>query len=423
MSVAETGRKAFTDLTLRTLVDLRRLQQMQDEFAAEHGLALIAVDPRGNPITTASRFTPFCQLMRQDPVLRQACFNCDAHGGLQAAIDSRPYIYRCHTGLIDMSAPIMYNGIYLGALLCGQVQVADLELAPISPQLSAWQTDRERLRRFEAIPIMDESDLQRTAAALYALTDALASGAGQRVEDMTETPVKLFLTSAESWRAPATYDLATLSRSIADGDAAAAMRTIGHYLTHVSTDDQMLVGLASLADFEAAMMDAAGQVSTTIHAQIRLLVQREHRGKSRQKHLSRFDAQMYAESLAWPILDEMESARASQGRTLTDLLNVIERDLGAPPPLTAAAQYLSLSQSHFSKVFKAATGMTYVAYVTEKRIERAKLFLAHTDIPITRIATELGFQPANYFTRTFKKHTGKPPSEFRRHRSHTKGFE
>lgn len=420
MSVADHRREAVPDLTLRHLVDLRRMQQVQDEFAAEHGLALIAVDPRGTPVTTASRFTPFCQLMRQDPVLRRACFGCDAHGGLQAAIDDRPYIYRCHTGLIDMSAPIVYNGIYLGALLAGQVQVSDLELSPVFPEMSAWQSDRERRRRFDAIPVMDESDLRRTAGALFQLTHDLALGAGERVESMTpDTPVKLFLTNAESWRAPATYDLTALARSLADGDAASTMRKIGHYLAHLWVDDEPTIGLATLADYEAMMLDSAAQLAATVHAQVRALVQEAHSRSRHRKPLSRFDAQMYCESLAWPLIDGFDTTHAGEPRTLTDLLNVIERDLAEPPSLAAAAKYLSLSQSHFSKVFKAATAMNYVAYVTDKRIERAKLLLAHTDIPITRIADDLGFHPANYFSRTFKKRTGQSPSSYRHQPAHT----
>ncbi len=422
MSIADHRREPVTDFSLRNLVDLRRLQQVQDEFSAEHGLAMIAVDPRGVPVTTASHFTPFCQLMRQDPVLRRACFSCDAHGGLQAAIDNRPYIYRCHTGLIDMSAPIVHDGIYLGALLCGQVQVADLELSPVFPELSEWQSDRERLRHFDAIPVMDETDLHRTAEALFQLTTDIANGAGERVESVTPaTPVRLFLAQAESWRAPATYDLTALAHSVAAGDAASTMRTIGHYLTRISLSDEALVEVATLSDLEIVLIDGAEQVSAAVAARVRLAIQQQRSRTGRRKQLSRYDAQLYAESLAWPIVDALGAARAGEPRTLTDLLNLIERDLARPPSLGRAAKYLSVSLSHFSRIFKAATNTNYVAYVTDKRIERAKFLLAYTDTPVTRIATDLGFNPPNYFSRTFKKALGSPPSEYRRVFSHLKG--
>lgn len=63
------------------------------------------------------------------------------------------------------------------------------------------------------------------------------------------------------------------------------------------------------------------------------------------------------------------------------------------------------------------TKQSYIHYVTGKRLERAKLMLTHTDKPVLRIATELDFQPVNYFSRTFKKHTGLTPSEYRQQRA------
>ena len=99
---------------------------------------------------------------------------------------------------------------------------------------------------------------------------------------------------------------------------------------------------------------------------------------------------------------------------MSDLLNYIEQHAGSALALSKAAEYLSVSPSHLSKTFKARTGVRFVDYVAEKRIERAKLMLAHTDLPVLRIATDLSFQPVNYFSRVFKKHTAMTPSDYRR---------
>ena len=78
-----------------------------------------------------------------------------------------------------------------------------------------------------------------------------------------------------------------------------------------------------------------------------------------------------------------------------------------------AAAYLAWSESHFARQFKQQTKQSFIAYVTTKRLDRAKLMLAHTTKPVLRIADELDFQPLNYFSRTFKKHTGQTPTEYR----------
>ena len=66
---------------LRDLVDLARLQEIQDTFAHETGIAMITVDSSGTPVTQESQFSALCQFLRRDPKVRQLCYNCDAHGG------------------------------------------------------------------------------------------------------------------------------------------------------------------------------------------------------------------------------------------------------------------------------------------------------------------------------------------------------
>lgn len=107
---------------LEDIVDIQKLQEIQDRFSEVTGLAAITVDYTGAPIVNYSNFTPFCQAMRE----REECFRCfhsDAHGGLEAARTGKPYIYYCHTGLVDFAAPIMFEGQFIGALLAGQVRV------------------------------------------------------------------------------------------------------------------------------------------------------------------------------------------------------------------------------------------------------------------------------------------------------------
>ena len=53
-------------------------------------------------------------------------------------------------------------------------------------------------------------------------------------------------------------------------------------------------------------------------------------------------------------------------------------------------------------------------YLLERRIDRAKELLDHADLPITRIAHELGYASGQHFARSFRQGVGRSPSEFRR---------
>ncbi|WP_444460141.1 helix-turn-helix domain-containing protein [Rhodobacter capsulatus] len=58
--------------------------------------------------------------------------------------------------------------------------------------------------------------------------------------------------------------------------------------------------------------------------------------------------------------------------------------------------------------------MTFIAYVKERRMSRAKDLLAGSSLPILNVALDLAYQDANYFCKAFKKEVGVSPSEFRR---------
>lgn len=81
--------------------------------------------------------------------------------------------------------------------------------------------------------------------------------------------------------------------------------------------------------------------------------------------------------------------------------------------LSETAEYLNVSSSHLSRVFKNDTGMNLVNYLNRIRIEKAKQILKkNEDISIKHIAYEMGFNNYNHFFSTFKSMTGMSPQEY-----------
>ena len=71
------------------------------------------------------------------------------------------------------------------------------------------------------------------------------------------------------------------------------------------------------------------------------------------------------------------------------------------------------SDVYFCKLFKQNFGMNFIAYLNEYRLDLAKKMLADPEINIKDISVKAGYRDANYFTRLFKRKTGKTPSEYR----------
>lgn len=111
------------DLAIEDIIDISVLQRIQDTFAQAMGFASVTVDRNGNEITKPSNFQPICKLIRSTPAGLARCQACDAQGGKEAYLTGIPKAYICRSGLMDVAAPIIIEGEYLGCMLCGQVMI------------------------------------------------------------------------------------------------------------------------------------------------------------------------------------------------------------------------------------------------------------------------------------------------------------
>lgn len=77
------------------------------------------------------------------------------------------------------------------------------------------------------------------------------------------------------------------------------------------------------------------------------------------------------------------------------------------------AKKLAISRTQLHTKTKTLTGKSITHYINHIRIEKAKTLLKESTLQINEMAFELGFESANYFTRIFKKETGKTPIAYR----------
>lgn len=67
-----------------------------------------------------------------------------------------------------------------------------------------------------------------------------------------------------------------------------------------------------------------------------------------------------------------------------------------------------------NRVIKETTGKTTSEVIAERIIKESTQCLLHTTLSISEIAFSLGFEAASYFSRYYRKHTGKSPTEVRK---------
>ena len=99
--------------------------------------------------------------------------------------------------------------------------------------------------------------------------------------------------------------------------------------------------------------------------------------------------------------DSMEQIKKYVGENYTD----------SGINLTQVAAEFGFSSSYLSRKFKQDVGMNFVEYLTDLRMKKA-IELAKNNVKMFKTASEVGIPDPNYFSRCFKKYTGKSYSDF-----------
>lgn len=149
-------------------INVEEYQELQDNWTKATGIGFITVDSEGKPVTKQSGFTDFCQAIREKEEYRDLCFFCDACGGRKARKIGKPYVYTCHTGLVDFAIPIMIGDQYVGAILAGQVNAEDKEnLKPITNKTLDWESDEHLVELYHKTPKMPLEKILAVSDVIY----------------------------------------------------------------------------------------------------------------------------------------------------------------------------------------------------------------------------------------------------------------
>lgn len=99
-------------------------------------------------------------------------------------------------------------------------------------------------------------------------------------------------------------------------------------------------------------------------------------------------------------------------------IGYIKENLQNKIVLKHIAGQVGLSPNYFHKVFSAAMNITPAEYITKLRLDKAKEQLVKTNLCISEVALQCGFENIPYFSYVFKKQLNISPGEFRKRHSY-----
>ncbi|WP_223070409.1 AraC family transcriptional regulator [Paenibacillus caui] len=99
---------------------------------------------------------------------------------------------------------------------------------------------------------------------------------------------------------------------------------------------------------------------------------------------------------------------------LERIFEYVEKHYQEPITLNKVAEYMGFSPYYFTKMFKKNTGMTFISFLNEYRLNKAKWILLNEDASITAVAEAAGFGSVKTFHHFFKEATGISPLKYRK---------
>lgn len=99
---------------------------------------------------------------------------------------------------------------------------------------------------------------------------------------------------------------------------------------------------------------------------------------------------------------------------IENVIEFIDSHFNEEIKLEDIARKAMMSNTYFCYFFKLLSGKTFTQYLIDKRLERAKEYLVHSDLNITEVALHSGFNSVSYFIRVFKNSISISPAQYRK---------
>lgn len=112
-------------------------------------------------------------------------------------------------------------------------------------------------------------------------------------------------------------------------------------------------------------------------------------------------------------VEQEEGANVRMTKVTELILQYIRGNYMYDISMQELAGIMNYSEAYFCKLFKQCFHKNFTSYLTEYRIEEAKKLLEQPTVNIKDVGRAVGYPDSNYFTKVFKRITGKNPTEYR----------
>ena len=379
---------------------------------------------------------PFCQIIRSCSPGRENCLK-DINRAIQISMKTgEPYIFQCHTDMIEFTAAILDGGKSFSAFVCGPILLRHLnpftEQSILTKVKSLSLDEASLMRTLQEIPVFSERRVQAAADLLFMIANYFSKvdATSQQIQhEITRQQALLadgLFLSKRSESDDAALDLSHLQsrgdlykeRELIDlikmGDRKGAKRLLDELLGTTLFRSHEHIGILKARALEIIFIIARAAVEAGANLEEILGFKYQY-----IQNLSQDDSQETLYYFLRKAFDQLfeciyQNRNIRHTRVFTKAKEFIWRNYNQDISLKKMAEAVGINPFYLSHLFRKEMGISFLEYLTSVRISIAKKLLQQTSLSIIEICLEVGYQDPSHFAKIFRKKEGIRPTEYRK---------
>lgn len=415
---------------LNGFIDEAMIKEALVTYYKVTGISCLVINENGETVYSEGDCPKYCAKFQELKGERCPCGQSHLYASKQSEKLGEPYVFFCPSGLVHWTAPIIIKGIFRGALIGGPVQMDIPDDYMVDQIIMANEfhiSDKGILQAYlNAVIVVDPEKVRHLANMLYIMVkDIIAEESrvlSERKKFYAEQAaisenIQVIKDKKGQEYNPAYYPVELekeLVSRVKVGDKKASKTILNELLGHIlfNSGNNMEIIKSRVLELTVVLSRAAVEGGGNLEMVFGLNL----------KYLQQISTINSVEELCEWIIKVLERFTDSMFNVeninnyhiIQKAISYINMNSMNDISLDIVAEYVYLSPSYFSRLFKKEMGINFIDYLNKVRVEESKKYLANEKLPLSEIAHIVGFTDQSYYTKVFKKIEGISPGQYRK---------
>lgn len=395
-----------------------------NHFVKATGISLSVIDSTGTDILSDQISNQICNICKNS-IFNHECHFSKLYGSHEALRFGGRYTYYCPLGLTHFAIPVLRDGLFCFSVIGGPLLMVEMETffqEDVVPRFTLQQCSLDQLNDFiSKLPIVEPARVHSLAEVLFLLIRGLDDNPDSTLvhqyqsqqlqgeladyiqNKKTEVSVQQYSVDKEN----------ELMQAIVNANIPLAKRLLNDVLGDILFLSGFDFSIIRKKIIELIILFSRASIKGGAHSDTILSLTDSYLNEINDLH--------DIESLTYWLKEVMNQfanyvfhyADAKHADIIFRSIDYINANYMKKITLDEIANYVYLSPTYFSKIFKSEMGMNFSAYLNKLRIEKSKVLLRLEQKNVSDVGFLVGFDDQSYFSKVFKQYTGQTPLKFK----------